>query len=354
MKPIALLSAAAQVAEQLRRDIMEHELTGEMPGIHQIAAGLLVNHKTAKAALELLEKDGLVVSQGKGKPRRIIATVMPPTIALRVAILAYEPDDLKIDYLLDLDHELRRAGHAPFFTEKTLTELKMDVSRVAKLVASTEADAWVVQAGSRPILEWFAEQPTPVFGLFGRTQNVPIASTGPEKISAMQAVVRHLVSLGHRRIVMMARADRRIPAPGFFERSYLEELEVLGIPTGPYNLPDWEETRSGLHDALDSLFRHTPPTALLMTTSPLTVAVMQYFLQRGIKTPRDVSLVSMDPDTAFAWCEPAISHISYKSRPWIQRIVRWADKIARGEDDRDKSYGPASFIKGGTIGPAKG
>ena len=80
---------------------------------------------------------------------------------------------------------------------------------------------------------------------------------------------------------------------------------------------------------------------------------MQHFTERGIKVPRDISLVCMDADPAFAWCQPSISHLSWDFDPIVRRVVRWADNVARGKDDRRASTTLAEFIEGGTIGPAK-
>ena len=108
----------------------------------------------------------------------------------------------------------------------------MNVDRISRLVRSTEADAWVIQSGSSEVLEWFAGQPTPAFALAGRRRGVGIAGTGPDKVPAAQIAVRRLVELGHRRIVMLAREERRKPLPGLMERAFLNELEALGIATG--------------------------------------------------------------------------------------------------------------------------
>jgi len=353
VKSIRLLSASEQVAHHLRSEIYERRLINEMPGIHQIATGLMVNHKTVKAALGLLEREGLLVSQGSGKPRRIAITGDNVAAAMRIAILLYEPDDRKIHYMVDLLNQLQYAGHNAFFVPKTLVELGMDVKKVERLVDRTEADAWVVASGSRPVLEWFAVQPFPVFGLFGRIMNVNIASTSPKKLPALQKALIRLVALGHRRIIYLAQEERRKPVPGFLEQSFLDGLEAQGIVTGRYHLPDWEDTPEGFRRLLDSLFRHSPPTALMIDSSTLTVAVLQYFAELGIRAPRDVSLICMDPDPVFFWCTPVISHMAYDSAPLIRRVVRWAGNVARGKDDRRKSSFLAKFIEGGTIGPAK-
>jgi hypothetical protein len=66
----------------------------------------------------------------------------------------------------------------------------------------------------------------------------------------------------------LARGVRRKPRPGSFEQAFLDELEALGIPTGDYNLPDWSESPEGFHQLLAALFRHTPPTALILQEAP--------------------------------------------------------------------------------------
>jgi DNA-binding LacI/PurR family transcriptional regulator/biotin operon repressor len=354
MGNLRILSASEQVAEQLRAELLSTRWTETMPGEDKLIAQLGVGRETVRAAVRQLEEEGLLVPQGPGK-RRLI--VLPKDLApqtMRIAILLYDPDERKIDYLQSLKQLLGEAGHTAFFAPKTLVELGMKVERVGNLVKATGADAWVVVAGPRPVLEWFSAQPFPVFGLHGRIVHVPIASTGAKRIPALKTVVRRLVSLGHRRIVMVSREERRKPKPGFVEQAFLDELEAHGIPTGSYNLPDWEETPAGYLRLLDSLFFLSPPTALLIDGTPITVATLQHFAKRGIVTPRDVSLVCMDPEPAFSWCDPIISHFTYDSRPMIRRIVRWADNVARGKDDRRKSSTLAKFVEGGTIGPAKG
>lgn len=144
------------------------------------------------------------------------------------------------------------------------------------------------------------------------------------------------------------------PVPGFMEQALLDALKAQGVPTGPYNLPDWEETPAGYRRLLDSLFLHSPPTALLVDGSALAVATFRHFAERGIKVPRDVSLICMDPDPAFAWCDPAIAHISFDIRPCLRSIVSWADNVARGKEDRRKTSHGAKLVEGGTIGPPRG
>jgi DNA-binding LacI/PurR family transcriptional regulator len=99
------------------------------------------------------------------------------------------------------------------------------------------------------------------------------------------------------------------------------------------------------------LYQLTPPTALIIDEAPIFTATQQYLARRGILAPRHVSLVCCEPDPAFDWFEPPITHIHWDSRPLVRRIVRWADNVARGKHDRRQGFTKADFVEGGTIGP---
>ena len=152
---------------------------------------------------------------------------------------------------------------------------------------------------------------------------------------------------------MLAKSQRRKPIPGESEQTFLEALEEGGIEVGEFHLPDWDDRKESLLSCLDSLFKVTPPTALIIQEATVFTAVQQFLANRGLKVPADVSLICSDPDPNFTWCEPTIAHIAWRSRPIVRRIIRWADKISRGKKDLVKSFANAEFIEGGSVGVAK-
>lgn len=272
---------------------------------------------------------------------------------MRVGILPYEESDRTSHHLLlDMQHKLHDAGHVVRFSPKSLHELGMDTKRVASYVADIEVDAWVIIAGPRGVLEWFAEQPTPAFSVFGRRRGIPIAATGPDKLPALLAVVDRLVELGHRRIVILLREEHRKPKPGFFAQTFLDAMEARGLQTGPYNLPDWQDNADDFRRCLDSLFRNTAPSALIVDEAFLFNVAQQHLARGGILAPQHVSLVCADPDPTFDWSSPSIAHVHWDSGKVIRRVVNWANNVARGKEDRRQNHIRAEFVEGGTIGPA--
>jgi DNA-binding LacI/PurR family transcriptional regulator len=325
-----------------------------MPGGDRLARDLGVGRSTIDLALKQLEAEGSLLPQGVGRRRRIAVSNRLDGSQLRVRILPFDRAERDGSSFQELLHRIKAAGHAAEFTEETMVSLRMDARRVARLIGKTPADAWVVVGGSQEVLATFAKGPVPAFAMVGRMRGVPIAGVKPDKIPAQRDAVRRLVSLGHSRIVKLVLPERVLPVPGTAEQAFLNELRLLGIPTGPYNLAVWEGGPAEFHERLDSIFRHTPPTALFLDAPELFVAAQLHLARRGILAPEHVSLVSYDPDPFFEMLEPKVSHIDWSFDGLSSRLVSWLRHVACGREDRRQTFVKAVFVEGGTIGPAMG
>jgi DNA-binding LacI/PurR family transcriptional regulator len=348
------LTIADQVAEHLRGEIQRGRWNDALPGKHQLAAELGVNNKTVEAALRQLEKSGLLLSQGSGRSRRVNARHRSVSRALRIALLLNDHAiDEKMKLLIEVKHALNTAGHTLVTPPKSMTSLRFDPRQVATLVRKTKADAWIIVAGSRGVLEWFAEQSVPAFALFGNRAGIHIPSVSPNKPPAIAEATRHIISLGHRRIVLLARKAVRLPQPSAGLAAFLHTMREQGCQIGEFNLPDWEETNAGFHECLRSLFRSTPPSALIVDEVTYFVGTMQFLLLHGLRVPTDVSLISTDDDVALSHCDPPVACLSWDMRPVIRRIVNWASNVSRGKADFTQTLTPARFTPGGTVGRCK-
>jgi DNA-binding LacI/PurR family transcriptional regulator len=163
-----------------------------------------------------------------------------------------------------------------------------------------------------------------------------------------------LLALGHRRIVVITRRIRRYPTPGRVERAVLDELAAHGVTAGPYHLPDWEETPAGYSKLLESLFLHTPPTAMIIDEVAILIATMGFLARRRIHVPEQVPLVSTTYEESLAWCHPSIAHPDWDNAPIARRVLRWVVAVRKGRADRKTINYPAEFVPGGSIGPVGG
>ncbi len=347
-------SLAEQVTGHLREGIKTGRWKDLMPGRNRLAKDLGISPTTITRALNSLEQEGLLVPQGAGQRRRIVLQEHEfEKRAQQIALMLDDSNYHTSAVMLELSHQLEKAGHAPFFPNKTLTDLGRNPQRVVRYIQRTDADAWLITSGPRDILSAVAELEKPVFALFGRHGGLNIAGARPDKAPPLALLTQRLISMGHQRISFLCAPQIRSPKKAKLLEVFLDELEAAGIKTGEYNCPNWEENQRGFIQVLDSLFKATPPTALILDEAYLFHAAYHYLAQLGLRVPQDVSLICMDDDPSFLWCRLSVSHIKWEYLPIVRRIVRWTNNVAKGKADNRQTVTKAKLVVGGTIGPAK-
>ncbi|MEI6536021.1 MAG: substrate-binding domain-containing protein, partial [Verrucomicrobiaceae bacterium] len=352
MRKVKFLTLAQLVAQSLREQIMQGRWNGTIPGKPVLAAEMGICQQTVQSALLQLEREGLLVSQGAGRNRRIVLPAKRGTVrGLRVGLLLWDATDRSLKYILELQHRLVDAGHIVVTPPKTLMELKMDVTRVARMVQKTEADVWAVAAGSLEVLQWFSQQKPPVYALFGRGQDLPISSIRMDKRPAIFDATRTLVKLGHRRIVILLRRQHRLPSPAYNTLAFIDAMKGCGIQTSSFFIPDWEESAEGFQECLEELFKFTPPTALFLDEALFFSATLYFLTARNLRVPQDVSLICNEPDPTQAWCVRSVAHI-YPDYDQVPRhFMNWLDKVAMGRNEVTQTVIEAKYASGGTVGP---
>jgi DNA-binding LacI/PurR family transcriptional regulator len=343
----------------LREGLQSGRWAGQLPGVVPLAEELMVSKDVLRAALKVLEEEGWIEDSGAGRRRRIVGVRMEQSArrSLRIGIMLHTPlekdDAMSVKVLLGVRHAIEMAGHTCAFSDRCLMEMGDKVSRISRAVKAVAADAWIVCLASGGVMEWFAAQAFPVFALGGRFEEFPVACSATRMAPAINSAVDTLVKQGHRRIVMLAGSLLRRPTPVPSLKSYLSFLEARGIATANYHLPHFEDSAEGLESCLDSLFRVTPPTALLVVQADYCAAVISFLARRELQVPGHVSLIYMDNDPVFALRRPSLDHFEGPERDYIARIARWVDGVAKGRPDKRQVIFQAKYVPGGTVGPAK-
>ncbi|WP_205687434.1 substrate-binding domain-containing protein [Cellulomonas endophytica] len=158
--------------------------------------------------------------------------------------------------------------------------------------------------GAPATVEWLARTPLPVVLLersatLGAHHGAMESVVSDHRLGAAMAV-RHLVSLGHRRVAVAA--NRTSPTSRHVRAGWREACEDLGLPADDglvvtlpaHDAPDWD----GCVDGLVDLAADAGVTALLVHSDPEAFAVVQRCEQRGLSVPGDLSVVSYDDEVA--------------------------------------------------------
>jgi len=109
-----------------------------------------------------------------------------------------------------------------------------------------------------------------------------------------RAAVRHLVSLGHRRIGFIGGQISRGVALGRLE-GYRRGLADAGLPAPVTLVREGElDESSGYHGTLGLLGAPDPPTAIVCVNDRTALGAMAALTERGLRVPDDVSLIGFD------------------------------------------------------------
>jgi len=354
------LTVIDQTVQCLRQGIESGQWRGELPGVMLLATEFNVSGQTMQAALKLLEEEGWIVSQGVGKPRRAVRKCDPEerqSVSLRVGLIV--PCDAGLDspgterMISTIVSELKEAGHRPRLTSKSMRSFDFDPGRIFRMVTRLEMDAWVVAGAEMGLLEMMASAGISLISL-GGAEHPAIPCVGLKSGEALRNCTRRLITLGHRRIVLVAPPNWRKPILTPLVKLYLSELADAGIAPSAYHLPDWDQSAGNFKFLLQSLFSLTPPTALIVGDYMELIAVMEFLRLRGLRVPEDVSVVVMQDDPALCWFGSDIARFSADLGGIPGRIVDWVGDVTSGRRDVRKVFFETSFIEGDSIGPAHG
>lgn len=357
MQPIRRLSVSEQTAEHLREGFQTGRWSGRLPGVWKLSKELGVSRDAVRAALRLLEEQGVINHGGAGRSRDIRkdSSILDRRL-LRVGILLPSPMEKDNAHTHEVIFAIRQAiealGHVCFIAPKSSVQLNHRVDRIRQYMMDCRADAWVVYSASREVLEMISANSFPAFALGGQPLGLPMASSRADLTVPIRACVDTLVRHGHQSIVLISPPLWRPPALHASAQAFLERLKHHGIVSDThYNLPDWDNTPAGLNILLKALFFATPPTALLVLEPELIGPLLVFLAERGLRVPDQVSVVNLLPDPVQSFYPFSLAHFKWPIQQHVKQAVRWVNTLVRGEADHKQYTVEPTFVEAESIAP---
>jgi DNA-binding LacI/PurR family transcriptional regulator len=142
----------------------------------------------------------------------------------------------------------------------------------------------------------------------GVVDALEVPHVGVDERAAGQIATQHLIDLGHTRIGFVAGPERFLPTR---EKAAGRELALAAAGVHPNGLVAHAEFgieggRSAMARLLD---RHAPPTAVICSSDVMAIGALREARLRGLRVPRDVSIVGFDGIEAARWTEPPLTTV---------------------------------------------
>ena len=324
-----------QAADIILEMISSGDIQDLLPGERSLASQLQIGRDTLRAALEILEADGIISSREHGKRRRILSSATRKSRATkRIAFLS--PKTLvqlppwmlvEFDTLREL---LNQRGYVLQLVTPGLFHLKNPARKLESLIKDIEADAWILHQCTPPVQEWFDAQKIPALIRGYPQPDIQIPFIDEDWEAAAFHAGTLLKRNGHRRVGLLIPnthlAGLRATEVGL--RKAFPEAEGLD--------PIVSMIEKGTTESVTRLLARTlrlqePPTAIIATRSRQALTILSWMAQENLSIPKDLSLITLASEPWYEHLLPRPSH--YFSDPTIlaRTVLRHILPISEGK-----------------------
>ncbi len=351
-------TVASQIAEQIRADIGRGVWHTWLPSERALSRTAQAGRNTVRKALTQLRSEGVIAPE-HGLGYRVISR--PPTTPVRrplktVGILIPEQIGrlrpfilLWIDELKDL---LAANGCRAIVYESQKYYQAKPGQALERLVAQEAPEVWLLTLSSHPTQSWFAQRGLPCYVAGSSFADVALPSFDLDCRFTCRHAAGVLFRLGHQRIGLISRESQNAgdieSELGFLEgvRSFSQREDLAEV------VRPREDTVSHSRALTRFLDRKEPITGIVVANSYSYLTVASLLGQRGLRIPRDVSLISRDDDLFLQYLDPLPARYVASPQAVAMKILGPILRLAAGiaVPPGQKMRMLPNFEPGGSIG----
>jgi len=174
-----------------------------------------------------------------------------------------------------------------------------------------------------------------------------------DNVQASLDATRHLIGLGHRRIAYLGdRYGHQSDTERF--SGYRQALEEAGLPFEPRLVVHGDGKPEGAEAAIaDLLALPQPPTAVFCYNDMSALGAMLQFRNRGLRIPRDISVVGFDDLYFSQYLDPPLTTVRQPMRQMGRLAMETLLKIFAGADSGHDIKVPGELIVRRSTAPPK-
>ncbi len=351
-------SLPAQVAAALREEIDRGVWSEWLPGERTLTETMQVSRKTLRKALAQLQREGRVKAvHGLGNRIATRAADAPTSAPGESVVALLTPDPLQrmrpytslwVNHLKTLLIEkgarLRAFDGRKYFTRHPGKALE-------KLLAQNPAACWLLANSTEATQKWFRARAIPCVIAGSCHPGVDLPQADLDHYALCRHAAGVLLGAGHRRVALL---NERSGRAGDVES---EAGFIAGVRESPHSeaLPlviHHEHSPTSLGKAVHHLLEMaSPPTAMLVSNGASYLTVISVLAQRGLRVPRDVSVVSRDDEPFLEFLVPPPTRYATNPHAFAKKLLKPLRQSLAGEAivPRSTRILPA-YTKGGSLG----
>jgi len=353
-------SLVLDVADALRRNIIEKRWVNFLPPTRLLARELLVSVPTIRAAERILFEEKIIsIKQGMRvriihRPEEVVHRESRPVIGIIQPPSNEETEDILIIRLVE--EHLQQLGYSLEYLIESKLNLRRNAESIREVLEKSSAGLWVLVRASK--LSQLAVQES---GRKGYVVGTPYPDIDlPSLDLAFEAVgrhaARHLLRLRHRNFLIVGPPPR---GPGDLDAvaAFIEEIQsakLKGQPIRVEHAMTSESPEKFLRDLSRVFARDQTPTAIFSISRKVSLTTLTWLLGSGRRIPGDVTVLNRDFSPLLSASVPSLGGYDVDPKTLSLRIARTIDRYFRVRFLKQPTVRVfPDFVPGGTVGEAK-
>lgn len=313
-----------QLLEQLRRSIMDGEIRpgDRLPGEWELVQSLDISRATIQRAWQAAEKEGLIYRvAGKGTYVAQPKSTSDNRTTIGLLIPEYH-STFAVRMLSGAEGVLRKHGYGLMFahTDRDIQE----ENRLMTEMTDNGICGFLMVPAKGPANDRFpavAGPDTPIVLMDRPINGLLLPCITSNNYEGGRQAMQHLIELGHRSIVFLARPHMDLWPVAERYRAYQDALKAISIlPAPPFLIGTENEMSSSeayiqrddeeIAPLLDLLQRPDRPTAIFAVNDWMAMRALHAASHLGLRVPADLSIVGFDNLDISEYINPPLTTVA--------------------------------------------
>lgn len=347
-------SLPIEVAGYLRQRLERGDWARVLPGEMELAGELQVGRNTIRAALAVLEKEGLIRT-ANGRRRQLVGQVKkgrPPLAKQAVMLLPAPWQTLPPATLLWMDalrSRLHGAGWHLQIVVETAAFRRAPAAALESLVARHPGVVWILYRSTVAMQRWFEKGQFSAVIAGSCHAGVALPQVDTDFRAASRHAAARLLGLGHRRLAVLAPA---VPFAGDEEslRGFREGVEA--VDGASLQVLPIEDSKASVIQALHGIWAiNEGPTGIFTLEARHTATALTFLAKQGVAVPGAMSLVSRDHDGFLTHLIPEPARYERQPEAFAKKLEHLVVALGSGVPLRKSRHLiMPTFVSGETLG----
>ena len=305
-------------------------------GVSPTTVSNVIHGKTKEVSQHTIDKVMQVVKENNYIPNMSARALAQNSSKIIGVVMKYQQieernavqDPFHSEIIGSIETNIRESGYFMMLYSSDTVE------DILKLTATWSVDGLIllgVHAHDYQSIRRQTEKPIVFIDCYFYDDGIPYVNVGLEDRKSTYEMTNYIISQGHSKIAFAA--DNRIGVDGERWLGYYQAMQEHNIICNDHNFVKLDNDPVKLSECLEQLYNRIHDfTALFFASDYYAIKAINYFIDRGLKVPEDISVVGFDDNILGRNMRPRLTTVRQNPSEKGELAVKQLIKLINNEE----------------------